>query len=185
MYKRATSSANPFAQTVLESFVQEEILSTTPEIERLKQAIRKSKKDIFNWPNIGKFGLDEYKQSYLAAACFPKLFPYATGDFTRKGRERTVSIKQARKYYKQFVDYHDDGTMSYRFAKHHLFSFWIFNMSNRHELNTQTNAFIKNTPSTRLMSREELLAELKKGAKNILSMGLGRYEANIDGTEGY
>jgi len=160
----------PFTETINESYIPDISKENVSEIERLKRAIKGCKHDIFNWPKVGKYGLNEYTQSYLAAACFPTLFPYASGDFTTIGRKRNVTIKKARAYYEKFADYNEDGTISYRFAKHHLWSFWIFNMSNRRELNSQTNAFIKNTPSTTRMTREELLAELNKSAQNVIAM---------------
>jgi len=137
-----------------------------------------------NWPAVTQYGIDEFNCENLAAACFPDLFPYGRGDFTQRGRPRSISIRQARKFYEQYADY-TNGQLSYRFAKHKFWSFWIFNRANRHTLLSATNAFIAGTPTTKDMSREQMLAELEKGTSNILTMGLGRYEANLDGSDGF
>jgi len=193
----------PFRQTQCMTYLPTDSESNKLEIDILRNILKPPEDGIENekpkldksqpfgshsnpldWPEVTKYGIDEFNCSNLAAACFPDLFPYGRGDFTQRGRPRSVSIRQARKFYEQYADY-TNGQLSYRFAKHKFWSFWIFNRANRHTLLSATNAFIAGTPTTKDMSREQMLAELEKGTSNILTMGLGRYEANLEGSDGF
>jgi len=179
------NSANPFQQNQSMSYLPVNEETQKAEIKILRDILDPTNQETIGlgthdlplaWPTKSKYGADEFHTPGLGAACFPDLFPYGKGDFTQYGRKRTVSVHVARRFYEQYADF-ENGQLTYRFAKHKFWSFWIFNRANRHSLLGATNAFMDNTPTTKTMSREEMLAEIDKG--------LGRYEANVTGTDGY
>ena len=177
--------ANPFTEsTAHESFVPTDIPLNMSECERIKTIALGEKDNPVLWPDRSKYGINEFEQENLEAACFPTLFPYGVGGFTAK-RNSPISLREARAYYEKFADYDEETGIQYRFAKHHMWSFWLLNRAHRHKLLSQTNVFVKNTPSVNEMTREELVEELAKGAKNLIAMGIGRHEANVPGSDGY
>jgi hypothetical protein len=153
--------------------------------DSIKDSILGSHKNPINWCERGEDGIDEFRTNSLAAACFPTLFPYGRGDFTDKRRRFVdVSDKDAIKYYSAYADTLSNGRLSFRFAKHPMWQFWVMNRYNRHFLLRQTNAYVRAQPMQAQMSKDELFEQLKK-PHNIIQMGLSRYEANLPGSNGF
>ena len=98
--------------------------STVTETEKTANAILGSKKNPVHWPQKGK-PLSEFKTQYLATMAFPALFVDSRGDATNRDRPQEVTLKEALKHYTKFADILPDGSISYRFAKHKYFSFWL------------------------------------------------------------
>ena len=76
--------------------------------------------------------INEYTEPYLLSACFPWLFPYGTGDFTYKGRRKTVNEAEAMKFLMEWGFYDEEGKLVTPFASDPRFGFYIYNRKVRH-----------------------------------------------------
>lgn len=88
------------------------------------------------WPEQSDEPVNEWKEQYLAAKCFPTLFAHVIdgvpqGDPTDKARIRPVTQREQISYLLK-VAYKKDGRWIYPYAEHPRFAFWCLNMLHRH-----------------------------------------------------
>ena len=112
------------------------------------------------------------------------MFPFGCGDFTMKGREVTISDQEAIEFYEQFADLNPvDGSITYRFASHRIWSFWAMNRYRRHKLLQETNYYMSTHPYAKNISYEELRDQVKnKGGNSYIEQGINLAISKIPGT---
>jgi hypothetical protein len=168
------------------------LVGNSPEIDLddfLKNTILKNdsgtRKNPVPWKASNCPPLNEFQTSGLISLCFPTLCPDGSGDISDGDRKIPVTLHEALPHLIHFADAHPDGSFTYRFASHHCFPFWIFNMWMRHSLLTQTNVYAKKHEHIASMTLAELQEEVKKGTASSVFRGLQVYQANFVGTTGF
>jgi hypothetical protein len=135
--------------------------------------------------HIGNTPANEFHEYGLISKCFPSLCPNGASDFTDVDRQIPVSLAEVVEHLIRYVDLHEDGSFTQRFATHPTFSFWIFNMWMRHSLLTQTNVYAKKHSHVANLTLGELRDQLKSGRNSAVFKGLHVYQANFPGTNGF
>jgi hypothetical protein len=150
----------------------------------LKEQVFGTKENPVPWETC-KAPLNEFQTNGLISLCFPTLCPNGEGDVLDKERKIPVSLHDALPHLIHFADVHPDGSLTYRFASHHSFPFWIFNRWMRHSLLTQTNVYASKHEHVATLTLLELQEEVRKGTASSVFRGLQVYQANFVGTTGY
>lgn len=138
-----------------------------------------------DWPDIMTQPINEFQTPYLATMSFPTLFPYATGDPTYPGRERSVSLTDAFKHLIRYGEVTPDNTMCWRFASHPRFPYWALNMKQRHQLLSQSKIYFQQNPDDASLSVDELKAMIGTLSATQLMKRLQRYAAKVQGSSQY
>ena len=140
--------------------------------------------------DIGSHPIDEFTTQYLASLSFPTLFPDTRGDPTNSALKRDIANNDTEAFAKKikhlikFVET-KDGKYYYRFSAHPRFAYWAYNMLYRRRLLGQGNFYIKQTPSERLLSVEELRCLLDSGNFSQVMSKILHYAKNVTGTNAY
>ena len=137
-----------------------------------------------NWPDKNDTPMNEFKIESLATMAFPTLFPDAKGDPTNSATMRDATLSEKVKHLIKFAEF-TDGKWIYRFASHPRFSYWAFNMIQRHRLLSQGSIFLKQHPGDARLTVEQLQQMLKSNSYSTLMSKLMHYAKNITGSNSY
>jgi hypothetical protein len=136
------------------------------------------------WPEISKTAVSEFTTEGLATMAFPTLFPYGTGDPTKKQRHHAVSLSDA---FKHLISFGEtvDGKIVWRFASHPRFMYWALNMKQRHQVLSQANVYMKQHPKDATLTLDQLKRMVSHADSEQLMSRFSRYISNVQGTKQY
>ena len=143
-----------------------------------EEQIHRVMNDPVAWPRQENAPTNEYSEPGLFTKCFPTLFPRASADLHHNPpnnlRIEPVTLPQ---WLKHLMCYKDG-----RFARHHRFRYYTYNMLQRRRASETGRVFMKRNENQRAMSLDELNELLQHGNKSI-EIGLMHFGSNIRGTK--
>jgi hypothetical protein len=143
-----------------------------------------------NWPQATRY-LSEYSDSNLLSSAFPTLYPYGPkGDVTFQDRRIPVSFADANRHFLRYA-IKVPGTEKFRypFAEHLRWSYYVFNIAERHRAESQRSFFLKKHPNVASMTSGQLRELVNDPARHtelmqVVSL-MQSYNANINGSDSY
>ena len=136
------------------------------------------------WPELSKTAVSEFTTEGLATMAFPTLFPFGTGDPTKKQRHYAVSLADAFKHLISFGEI-INGKIVWRFASHPRFMYWALSIKQRHQMLTQANVYMKQHPNDATLTLDQLKRMVNRADSEQLMSRFSRYISNVQGTKQY
>jgi len=188
-----------FIQTFVESDIEEPL-----QIDRIGQFLT------VDWPAVNPKPINEFEYDGLCSLAFPAIFPYGTGDPTKKARRFEISETDGFNHLLKYATKNAvDNQLYYPFVQHSRFKFWAYDRIRRHRALNQAKIYLKqnigkinitkifkyffrliyliNTPS--LGDANLTVKELKDGLTNgngeMIMKRMSAYSANIIGSNSY
>ncbi|KAE8739231.1 hypothetical protein FOCC_FOCC015271 [Frankliniella occidentalis] len=129
--------------------------------------------EVINWPTIGANAVNEFTTEGYISMCFPCLFPHGAADL-RQGRP--LKKLNPAEYFQFLIEYGDG-----RFARHKTFRFFALNSLMRWTSLTNGRVFVRNNPTFRNMTAQDLRQQLRQDRENTLKGALF-YGSKVKGT---
>ena len=143
---------------------------------------------MIDWPQPEKEPINEYDTPYLFTAIFPTLFPNGgKGDPMAQKGIKNVELKKRIQHLLWYAEPEPkpDGTYYYRFASHHSFGFWCYDMLERHAALDQCGYVMNQNSIEKHMTCEEMQTSLTNNQTPTLLKKLQTYSRNVTGSPSF
>ena len=139
------------------------------------------------YPPAGEL-VSDYDTPGIQAMAFPTLFPYGTGDVTKKDRRVEVTMTDANKHLLKYAVWDVQREVwFYPFADHDRWCHWGQDTAERHRFNGQKSVYLSKSPEDANLTEEDMREIVEENGERLRSIlaRMSMFIANINGSPAY